>query len=91
MLIILVLFSWRRNSFAKDAMLRNSYLYFIGMSFCAAIAAPKLPLNTASILILLTAASFVLLNKKMGLSIFLIGVFSITLIVITSHDGLVNC
>ena len=65
-------------------MSRNSNPWFNGLYFCAAIAAPQLPLNATSILIFLTAASCVLLNEKMGFSNFWISVFSISLIVVTS-------
>ena len=59
------------------------------MLFCAVNSAPKVPLNNASILLFLDAASFVLLNDKIGLFNFLIGIFSIYLIVVTNHDVLV--
>ena len=44
-----------------------------------------------SIFLFLTAASCVLLNEKMGFSNFWIGIFSVTLIVVTSHDAFVDC
>ena len=65
-LIILVLSLLWRNNFAKDAMSQNSDPYLTGLSLCAAITTPKSPLNAASILLFLTAASYVLLNDKMG-------------------------
>ena len=89
MLIILVLSLWYRNKFTKDAMLWNSDPYFIGLPFGAAITVSKSPLNAASILLFLTAASCVLLNKKMGSLDCWIGVFIIALVVVTIHNGLV--
>ena len=49
--------------FFKAAVGRNYDPYFNGLSFCASISAPKLPLNSASILLFLTAASCVLLYE----------------------------
>ena len=48
----------------------NSDPYFTGMYFCAAMSAPKSPLNYASILLFLTDASCVLLEKNMVFSNF---------------------
>ena len=71
-------------------MSRSSDPCFNGLTFCASIAAPKSPLNSVSVLLFLTDALFFLLNE-MGFYNFLIGVFSIALIVVSNHDVFVFC
>ena len=90
-LIILVLSSWWRNNFYKAVVSRNSDPWLTGLSLWATIAAPTSPLNAAIILLFLTPASWVYLNEKMGFRNFWIGIFSVYLIVVTSHDSFVDC
>ena len=54
-----------------DVMSQNSDPQLTTVYLCAAIAAPKAPLNAASIFLFLTAASCVLLIEKMGFFEFL--------------------
>ena len=67
-------------------MSQNSDPWFNGLYFCAVFDAPKSPSNAASIFLFLTAASFVLLNKKMSFSNFFNGVLIVYFIVVANHD-----